>query len=87
MIDTGATCNFLSETVAQELKLEVMETPEYTVEVGNGQIECSSGVCKDVALWVHSIEIKQSFFLLDLGGTDIILGVDWPASLRKAKSS
>ena len=87
MVDSGASCNFLSKTVALELKLKIEETPEYSVEVGNGQVEKSKGVCKDVSIWVQGIEIQQPFFLMELGGTDVILGVDWLASLGDIKAN
>ena len=87
MVDSGASCNFLSKTVALELNLNIEETLEYSVEVGNGQVEKSKGVCRNVAVWVQGNEIRQHFFLMELGGTDVILGVDWLASLGDIKAN
>ena len=52
LIDLGVTCNFLSKTITEELKLEIAKTPKYTMEVGNGQLESSQGVCKEASVWV-----------------------------------
>ena len=34
LIDSGVTCNFLSKTITEELKLEIAKTPKYTMEGG-----------------------------------------------------
>lgn len=36
LIDIGATSNFISKSLAQQLMLTVTSTPEYTMEVGTG---------------------------------------------------
>lgn len=62
LIDTGATNNFLSKNLAKQLKLPIEETPMFTVEVGNGQKEPSTGVCREVVIEVQGIRINQPFF-------------------------
>ena len=37
LVDTGATNNFLSRSLAHQLGLQIEETPVYTVEVSMGQ--------------------------------------------------
>ena len=64
LIDTGATNNFLSKNLAKQLKLPIEETPMFTVEVGNGQKEPSTGVCREVVIEVQGIRINQPFFFL-----------------------
>ena len=86
LINLGATCNFLSKTVVAKLKLEMAETPKYIVEVGNSQLESSQGVCNEVSIWVQGIEKRQPFFLLELGGMGVVLGVDWLATLGKIEA-
>ena len=34
-------------------------------------------------LMMQGTEVQQHFFLLNLGGTDVVLGMDWLASLGK----
>ena len=83
LVDCGVTSNFLSWEVARKLQLKVEPTPKYSVEVGHGQREFSQGICKDVMLMMQGTEVQQHFFLLNLGGTDVVLGMDWLASLGK----
>ena len=81
LIDTGATSNFLSRKLAEQLNLMIEETPMFTVEVENGPKEPSKGVCRDVLIEVQGINITQPFFLMELGGVDVVLGMKWLASL------
>lgn len=37
LIDSGASTNFISRTVAEELRLKKTETKPFVVEVGNGR--------------------------------------------------
>lgn len=37
LIDCGATSNFISHKLVEELKLQLEDTSEYTIEVGNGE--------------------------------------------------
>ncbi|MCH79982.1 hypothetical protein A2U01_0000744 [Trifolium medium] len=81
LIDSGATSNFISSQLIEELKLEVTDTPIYVVEVGTGEKVRNKGVCKDLEFQLQNVEFKQNFFLMELGGTGMVLGMDWLASL------
>ena len=41
------------------------------------------GICKGVVIEVQGVRIVQSFFLLELGGVHVVLGMDWLVSLGK----
>ena len=81
LVDSGATANFISLKLVEELKLPMEKIPGFKVEVGNGAIEEGHGVCKGVELTVQGIHIVQNFFVLGLGRSEVVLGVDWLASL------
>ncbi|KAJ1383054.1 Aspartic peptidase domain superfamily [Sesbania bispinosa] len=81
LVDCGATSNFISRKLVEELNLAVDNTPKYTVEVETREKVRSRGICRDVVLEVQGVEIKQNFFIFDLGGTEVVLGMDWLASL------
>jgi len=87
LIDCGATSNFISKELVQELQLPVKPTPEFVVEVGNGDKISNRGVCKDLQLEVQGLNIVQNFFLLDLGGTEVVLGMEWLASLGDVEAN
>ena len=81
LIDIGATSNFISKSLAQELQLVVTNTPWYTIEAGTGQQTIGYGICKGVVIEVQEGRIMQPFFLLELGGVHVVLGMDWLSSL------
>ncbi|XP_057453204.1 uncharacterized protein LOC130745077 [Lotus japonicus] len=87
LVDCGATSNFISQELVAELGLQVIATTEYVVEVGNGAKERNSGVCKNLKIEAQGIPIVQHFFLLSLGGTELVLGMDWLASLGNIKAN
>nr|XP_009769552.1 PREDICTED: uncharacterized protein LOC104220387 [Nicotiana sylvestris] len=62
LIDSGASTNFISRTVAEALRLKQTETKPFLVEVGNGQHVKSMGSCKEVELWID--EYMIIFFLI-----------------------
>ena len=45
LVDIGATANFISTRIVEQLGLQVENTPGFQVEVGNGGIEKALGVC------------------------------------------
>lgn len=66
--------------------MEVDETPKYRVEMGTSKLEKGRGVCKGVTLEVKGVKVTQNLFILKLGGTEVVLGVDWLQSLNKIKA-
>ena len=74
MIDTNATNNFISQKLAKQLKLAIEDIPQYTVELGTGQKEPSRGMCKGLGA---RNSYPAAFFLVDLGGVYVVLGMEW----------
>ena len=63
------------------------DTPAYVVEVGDGhKIKCK-GVCREVPLKVQEVPVQQQFFLIGLGGVDMVLGMEWLASLGEIRAN
>lgn len=81
LVDSGASSNFISPKLVAELALNVHHTSAYTVELGSGELVSNQGVCQDVAFVVQGITFHQNFFMMNLGGTEVVLGMDWLASL------
>ena len=79
LIDSGATSNFIASKLVEELGLELTETPSYVIEVGNGEKVRNQGVCEDLQFQIQGVEFKQHFFLMELGGSEMVLGMDWLA--------
>lgn len=61
------------------------ETPRYVKELVTRV--SNKGVCKGVKIWVQRMEIVQKKFMIELGGTEMVLGMDWLASLGDIKAN
>ena len=60
LIDSGASANFISKELVEELKLEVDGGPRYQVEMGTGKMERGQGVCKGLTLMVQGVKIHKT---------------------------
>ncbi|KAE9586507.1 putative nucleotidyltransferase, Ribonuclease H [Lupinus albus] len=86
MIDCGASHNFISQELVKELQLQVEATKAYVVEIGDGHhIKCK-GRCTQLTLCLPQFEVCQDFYLFALKGVDMVLGLEWLASLGKVKA-
>lgn len=70
LIDSGASHNFVSRRL-------MMETQPYLVSLGDGQRKRISGCCEQVALEMGEAKVVERFYLFELGGVEVILGVEW----------
>lgn len=87
LIDCGTTHNFISKELVKKLQLKVDDTPLYVVEVGDGhKIKCKV-VRREVPLKVQEVPVQQQFFLFGLGGVDMVLGMEWLASLGEIRAN
>ncbi|XP_057458944.1 uncharacterized protein LOC130749580 [Lotus japonicus] len=73
LIDCGASHSFISKKLVGEILLPVENTPDYTVEVGDGYKIGCKGKCSDLKLMIQSLEVTQDFYLFGLNGIDLIL--------------
>lgn len=76
LIDCGASHNFISKELVGNLGLPVVDTLPYMVSLGDGQKK-TRGCCEEVV-----IRMEERFHLFELGGVDVILGVEWLAKLE-----
>lgn len=86
LIDCGASHNFISRKLVDELQLLVEETPTYSVEVGDGHKVRCRGKCSQLKLMVQAVEVVHNFYLFGLSSVDVVLGLDWLASLGAVKA-
>lgn len=76
LIDPGATHNFLSLGLIKAAGLEVLPTGCFGVSLGNGDAIKGEGLCKGVVLQLDGgVEVQADFLPLELGSSDVILGV------------
>ncbi|TXG60604.1 hypothetical protein EZV62_015177 [Acer yangbiense] len=81
LIDPGATHNFISANLVQKLKLPITRIEAYGVTMGTGDSVRGEGICKGVTLHLQGINIVEDFLPLGLGSSDVILGIQWLATL------
>ena len=75
LIDCGATHNFISTKLVQELELPLECTSEYGILMGTGATIKGKGVCRGFILTLQNIEIVEDFLPLELGSAYVFLGI------------
>ena len=81
LIDYGATHNFIYEKLVTKLNLPIKATTNYVVILDFGTSIKGKGVCGKVEVLIGEWKIIDSFLLLELGGVDVIVGMQWLHSL------
>lgn len=75
LIDSGATHNFITQRLVDDLKLPLTETANYGILMGAGPPIKGKGVCKGVVLSLGDLTVVEIFLPLDLVGVDVVLGM------------
>ncbi|XP_052725275.1 uncharacterized protein LOC108335028 [Vigna angularis] len=81
LIDSGASHNYISRRITKELKLPITNTPSYPVSLGDGHKRMTRGRCEKIRVSLEEATVEEEFYVLELGGVDVILGVAWLAKL------
>ncbi|XP_052203652.1 uncharacterized protein LOC127808947 [Diospyros lotus] len=85
LIDNGASHNFIVADLVQKLGLVRMPTRGYGVIMGSGMAIQGAGVCKRVPLLLQNVKIVEDFLPLELGSSNVILGMKWLATLGETQ--
>lgn len=83
LVDCGATHNFILAELVRQLEIHRTETNGYGVIMGTGFAVQGAGICKGVTLQLQNLEVVKDFLPLELGSSDVILGMKWLSSLGK----
>ena len=81
LLDSGSTHNFINADLMRRLRLSTAPHPSMRVLVANGDRVPCEGVARDVALTIGAEEFTISCFGINLGGFDLILGVEYLRTL------
>ncbi|XP_039069068.1 uncharacterized protein LOC120215444 [Hibiscus syriacus] len=76
LIDSGSTHNFISGQWSKE-GVELEQTNPLTITVANGEKLYSSAMSKKLKWGIQGSQFEYDFRVLTLGGSDMVLGVDW----------
>ncbi|MCI22095.1 hypothetical protein A2U01_0043270, partial [Trifolium medium] len=76
LVDSGSTHNFVQDRVAKFLGLPITPAPQpFRVMVGNGDtLDCATQ-CVGVQFNIQGNHFTSDFFVLPLGGAEVVLGV------------
>ncbi|KAM3249363.1 hypothetical protein P3L10_011132 [Capsicum annuum] len=75
LIDDGGTHNFSTSHVAKSLKLPIKSSSQFYILVGNGHNLPCLGVVRDLSITIQGHTFSTDFFVIDLHGSDLVLGV------------
>lgn len=81
LVDSSASHNFISTELVRKLSLPLTNTANYGVLMGTGLSAHGKGICKGVVLTLPTIKVIDDFLPLQLGSSNIILGMQWLASI------
>ncbi|KZV32717.1 hypothetical protein F511_31772, partial [Dorcoceras hygrometricum] len=81
MVDSGASHNFISRPLVEKLGLNVDESVRFRVRLGDGAKVLGRGLCRNMQIDLGACNVTITGHLFELGGVDVILGVDWLRTL------
>ncbi|KAJ9544173.1 hypothetical protein OSB04_023880 [Centaurea solstitialis] len=81
LIDSGATHNFISTEIVEKKGIKVEKTSEYMITLGLGEKVRGIGICRHVEVNLQGLEIIDDFLPIQLGNSDVILGMQWLETL------
>lgn len=73
LIDSGSTHNFINWCNAEELQCFIHLVNDFQVLITNGILMKCEGQCENVKLQYN---LKTHMFAVNIGGCDIVLGVE-----------
>ena len=82
LIDCGASHTFISMDLVEYLAIPKQPTSSYGVLMGMRLSVKKERICKGVVLSLLNIDIVENFMPLELGSSDVILGMQWLATLE-----
>ncbi|CAJ2651205.1 unnamed protein product [Trifolium pratense] len=81
LVDSGATHNFISQKLVHQMDWPIEPTAQMNVKLGNGVQIATQGRCKELEVYIGDFKIKPDVHLFELGGIDIVLGIEWLKTL------
>lgn len=86
LIDSGASHNYINQKVVKEMRLPIIDTPPYSVSLGDGHKRMARGRCEKIIVHLEEATVEEEFYVYELSGVDVILGVAWLEKLGESKN-
>jgi hypothetical protein len=81
LVDSGSTHNFIHRRIAQETHCYIHAVNNFKIMIANGGSMKCGGRYENVCLQIGDYHLKSHMFVIDMGGCDIVLGVEWLRTL------
>ena len=75
LIDSGSTNNFINVNLVKVFNLFVYPMPNMKVMVADNKKIENVGKCHNVKLHMQEYNLESDFFVVHLGGVDVVLGI------------
>jgi hypothetical protein len=80
-VDSGSTHNFINRHISQETNCYICDVNHFQIAIANIRSMKCGGHCENVCLQIGHYHLKSHMFFVDMGGCDIVLGVEWLRTL------
>ncbi|KAD5961742.1 hypothetical protein E3N88_13215 [Mikania micrantha] len=87
LIDSGYTHNFISDKLVRDMQLTTHFISPFGVQIGNGDVIRCNQICKNLSLQLLDLKLSQDFYPFALGGADVVLGIQWLATLNTVQAN
>jgi hypothetical protein len=81
LVDSGSTHNFIHRRLTQEVNYYICIFNNFQNMISNGGSMKCGGCCENVCLQISQYNMKSHMFSIDMGGCDIVIGVEWLCTL------
>ena len=81
LVDTGASHNFIDQSLVTRLNLETEEFKGFTVTLVDGSMTPSKKKISQLNITLGKHPVEDNFYMVDMKDTDIILARPWIYSL------
>jgi hypothetical protein len=81
LVDSGATHNFVDKKLVKKMNWAVADTPPMCIKLGDGSRVQAKRACQGMEIEIGGVQIEINAQLFDLGGVDVVLGVEWLSTL------
>lgn len=75
LVDSGSTHTFIWDAILPCLYLHALLGDGLSVKVANNEKVYNGGLCANMALTIDDDEFKADYYVLPLGGVDLVLRV------------
>lgn len=87
LVDNGSNNNFINPDIAAKLNLPQTPITKFKVGTGSGNFLVCNKKCERVPIIIQGHEFTVDLFVLEIKGSDIVLGVQWLIELGTIKTN